>query len=75
MIEALLTHHIDAQLTRGLLFEQAKLEPTVHIRPDTARRESDVIWRIPHESGEELYLVVLLEFQSTPKSEIGRAHV
>ena len=69
MMQALLRYHIDDALTQGLLFEQATLEPAVHIRPDTARRESDVIWRIPHESGEEVYIVVLLEFQSSPRGE------
>ena len=69
MMQALLSHYVDEALTRGLLFEQATLEPAVHIRPDTARRESDVIWRIPHESGEEVHVVVLLEFQSSPRGE------
>ena len=30
------------------------------------RREGDMIWRIPRRGGEDAYLVLLLEFQSTP---------
>ena len=69
MIRALLLEHLEAPLTDGLQFEHARLLPSVYIRPDTSRRESDVVWRIPHVSGEPLYLVVLLEFQSSSRPE------
>ena len=34
--------------------------------PRGARRDSDVIWRIPLKTGGDAYLLLLLEFQSTP---------
>ncbi|MBF0108539.1 MAG: Rpn family recombination-promoting nuclease/putative transposase [Magnetococcales bacterium] len=34
--------------------------------PGLPKRESDVIWRIPLRSGSDVYLLVLLEFQSEP---------
>ncbi|MEO5328531.1 MAG: Rpn family recombination-promoting nuclease/putative transposase [Magnetococcus sp. THC-1_WYH] len=34
--------------------------------PGLPKRESDIIWRIPLRSGPDVYLLVLLEFQSEP---------
>ncbi len=67
MIEALLTHHVDSELTQGLMFGEAECEESVFIRPDLNRFESDMIWRIPHAAGEDVYVCLLLEFQSSTR--------
>ncbi|HAT50320.1 MAG: Rpn family recombination-promoting nuclease/putative transposase [Nitrospirae bacterium] len=70
----LYTHpHMMADLLRQFVTEPwvadldlSGMEPVktkFHV-PGLPKRESDVVWRIPIRSGSEIYLLVLLEFQS-----------
>ncbi|MBF0173705.1 MAG: Rpn family recombination-promoting nuclease/putative transposase [Magnetococcales bacterium] len=64
MMADLLRQFVDESWVAGL--DLAHMEPVkakFHV-PGLPKRESDVIWRIPLHSGSELYLLVLLEFQS-----------
>ncbi|MBF0144443.1 MAG: Rpn family recombination-promoting nuclease/putative transposase [Magnetococcales bacterium] len=51
-------------------FELHRLEPvkTKFQLPGLPKRTSDIIWRVPTRSGSEVYLLVLLEFQSAAGS-------
>ena len=46
-------------------FSQASLVDKSFITPSKKKLELDLIWRIPLDSGTEVYLYILIEFQST----------
>ncbi len=64
MMTDLLRQFVAEPLVRDL--DLARMEPVktkFHI-PGLPKRESDVVWRIPLRSGSDIYLLVLVEFQS-----------
>jgi len=66
MVEALLREFVPESLAAGLDFAGLqRLNPKFHLRRRWARhREADVIWRLPTLSGNDIYLYLLIEFQS-----------
>jgi predicted transposase YdaD len=66
MVEDLIREFVPEALGSGLDFSGLqRINAKFHIKRDTAqRREADVIWRLPTREGSEIYLYLLLEFQS-----------
>jgi hypothetical protein len=69
MVEGLVREFVPEALAAGLDFSGLqRVNPKFHIRRQSARRrEGDVIWRLPTCEGVDIYLYLLMEFQS--KSE------
>lgn len=69
MVEELVREFVPEALAAGLDFSGLqRVNPKFHIgRRSTRRREGDVIWRLPTREGADIYLYLLMEFQS--KSE------
>ena len=69
MVEELVREFVPEALAAGLDFSGLqRVNPKFHIRRRSARRrEGDVIWRLPTCGGADIYLYLLMEFQS--KSE------
>jgi len=67
MVEELVREFVPEALAAGLDFSRLqRVNPKFHIaRQSAERRASDVIWRLPTREGAEVYLYLLLEFQST----------
>jgi predicted transposase YdaD len=67
MVEELVREFVPDALAAGLDFSRLqRVNPKFHTDRDSAeRRVSDVIWRLPTRAGAEVYLYLLLEFQST----------
>jgi hypothetical protein len=65
MIAQLLRGFVDASLLDGLDLDRIERKNAkLHARSGR-RRDGDMIWRIPGRDGQDTYLVLLLEFQST----------
>jgi predicted transposase YdaD len=66
MVEALVREFLPEALAAGLDFSGLqRVNPKFHIgRGAARRREGDVIWRLPTREGADIYLYLLLEFQS-----------
>jgi Putative transposase, YhgA-like len=66
MVEELVRQFVPAALVTDLDFSGLRrVNPKFHIgRRSAARRESDVIWRLPTRKGVDVYLYLLIEFQS-----------
>ncbi len=66
IVAQLLREFVPARLLDGLDLEAMdRLNTTFHA--DTGqRREGDLVWRIPRRDGDEVYVALLLEFQSRP---------
>ena len=69
MVEELVREFVPEALAAGLDFSGLqRVNPKFHIgRRSARRREGDVIWRLPTREGADVYLYLLMEFQS--KSE------
>jgi hypothetical protein len=69
MVEELVREFVPEALAAGLDFSGLqRVNPKFHIgRRSARRREGDVIWRLPTREGADIYLYLLMEFQS--KSE------
>ncbi|HWM67241.1 MAG TPA: Rpn family recombination-promoting nuclease/putative transposase, partial [Steroidobacteraceae bacterium] len=69
MVEELVREFVPEALAAGLDFSGLqRVNPKFHIgRRFARRREGDVIWRLPTREGADIYLYLLMEFQS--KSE------
>jgi hypothetical protein len=69
MVEELVREFVPEVLAAGLDFSGLqRVNPKFHIdRRSARRREGDVIWRLPTREGADIYLYLLMEFQS--KSE------
>jgi predicted transposase/invertase (TIGR01784 family) len=65
VLKELLTSCVREPWIRQLDFSQAITIDKSFITSRQKRLESDLIWRIPLISGSELYLYILIEFQST----------
>ena len=66
MVEGLVREFVPRELVAGLDFSGLQLvNPKFHpSRRSARRREGDVIWRLPTREGSDIYLYLLLEFQS-----------
>ena len=66
MVEDLLCEFVPDARTAGLDFSGLqRVNPKFHVgRCSARRREGDVIWRVPTRQGTDLYLYLLMEFQS-----------
>ena len=66
MVEELVREFVPEVLAAGLDFSGLqRINPKFHVGRHSARhRESDVIWRLPTRDGADVYLYLLIEFQS-----------
>ena len=66
MVEELVREFVPEALAAGLDFSGLqRVNPKFHIgRRSARRREGDVIWRLPTYEGTDIYLYLLIEFQS-----------
>ena len=66
MVEELVREFVPEALSEDLDFDALqRVNPKFHIaRRSARRRESDVIWRLPTRKGADVYLYLLIEFQS-----------
>ena len=66
MVEGLVREFVPRKLVAGLDFSGLqRVNPKFHSDHRWARRrEGDVIWRLPTREGSDIYLYLLLEFQS-----------
>jgi hypothetical protein len=66
MVEGLVREFVPRRLAAGLDFSGLqRVNPKFHSgRRSARRREGDVIWRLPTRAGSDIYLYLLLEFQS-----------
>ena len=66
MVEELVREFVPEALAAGLDFSGLqRVNPKFHIRRRSARRrEGDVIWRLPTCEGADIYVYLLMEFQS-----------
>lgn len=66
MVEELVREFVPEALAEDLDFDALqRVNPKFHIgRRSAQRRESDVIWRLPTRKGADVYLYLLIEFQS-----------
>ena len=65
ILKELLLSCVTEPWVADLDFSQASLVDKSFITPSKKKLESDLIWRIPLTSGTEVYLYILIEFQST----------
>ncbi len=67
LVEDLLRHFVPAELTETLDFSAMERVNTKFHSEGLQRRDGDIIYRIPgHKQAGEIYLYLLLEFQSRP---------
>ena len=66
MVEGLVREFVPRRLVGGLDFSGLqRVNPKFHSgRRSARRREGDVIWRLPTREGSDIYLYLLIEFQS-----------
>jgi hypothetical protein len=66
MVEELVREFVPRRLVAGLDFSGLqRVNPKFHAgRRSARRREGDVIWRLPTREGSDIYLYLLIEFQS-----------
>ena len=67
MVRELMVGFVDAPWIEALDFAAMERINAKFHGPGEERRDGDVIWRIPMRGGPDVYLYVLLEFQSTPE--------
>jgi len=74
MVEGLVREFVPRRLVAGLDFSGLqRVNPKFHFgRRSARRRESDVIWRLPTREGSDIYLYLLLEFQSESDEWMAR---
>ncbi len=65
MLRQLLESFINESWVKDIDFSRASLFNTTVISPMYQKTESDVIWRLPLKTGQEVFVYLLLEFQST----------
>ena len=71
MVEALITHFFSRTLGAELDFStMASVDPGFLTRKLT-RRTSDLIWKIPRDDTDDVFIILLLEFQSTPDTSMA----
>ncbi|MBF0310416.1 MAG: Rpn family recombination-promoting nuclease/putative transposase [Magnetococcales bacterium] len=65
MVEDLLAHFLDASLLAELNLSKMRRHNTKFTSFQGVRRRGDVVWEIPFRAGGSLFLLLILEFQST----------
>ena len=65
MVADLLVHFVNESWVKDLDFTRMQRVNTKFHRRFLPKREGDVVWQIPTHSGAMVYLLVMLEFQST----------
>jgi hypothetical protein len=65
LVQQLLESFVHESWVKDIDFSQASLFNTSVISPAYQKTESDVIWRLPLTTGADVYLFLLLEFQSS----------
>jgi len=65
LVQQLLESFVHESWVKDIDFIQATLFNTSVISPAYQKKESDIIWRLPLKSGFDVYLFLLLEFQSS----------
>ena len=68
MVQQLIEMFVGERLAAMLDFGGMKQLPIIHHSETLLRRENDLLWEIPTKSGEPLYIVLMLEFQSSPSA-------
>lgn len=68
MVQQLIEMFVGERLASMLDFGGMKQLPIIHHSETLLRRENDLLWEIPTKSGEPLYIVLMLEFQSSPSA-------
>ena len=66
MVQQLIEVFVGQNVAALLDFDKMKQLPITHHSETLVRRENDILWEIPTRSGEPLYIVLMLEFQSSP---------
>ena len=66
LVEHLVRGFVPEAMAVGLDFARMELVNAKFHSRQGLRREGDVIWRLPTTDGTEIYLYLLIEFQSTP---------
>ena len=64
MVEHLIRDGVEDVMAAGVDFALMERVPAKFHAPTGLRREGDVIWRLPTGSGQDLYLYIMIEFQS-----------
>jgi hypothetical protein len=66
MVQQLLREFVREPWIADLDFDRMERSNARYYADDDQRREGDVVWRIPLRSGGDAYLLLMLEFQSSP---------
>ncbi len=66
MVQQLIEGFVGEQLAATLDFGSMEQLPITHHSETLLRRENDLLWEIPTKGGKPLYIVLMLEFQSSP---------
>ena len=64
MVEDLLQNFLDPELLKELDLSGMRRENTKFTAPTGQRRRGDIVWEIPFQGGGNLFVLLLLEFQS-----------
>ena len=64
MVEQLIREFASEAMAEGLDFGRMERVPAKFHATTGLRREGDVIWRLPTQSGTDIYLYIMIEFQS-----------
>ena len=64
MVEELVREFASEAMVDGLDFDRMERVSTKFYATTGLRRESDVIWRLPTNNGTDIYLYIMIEFQS-----------
>lgn len=64
MVEGLVREFVPEAMAAGIDFARMEMVPAKFHARRGKRREGDVIWRLPTRDGTDIYLYILLEFQS-----------
>ena len=64
MVQQLIEVFVGQNVAALLDFDKMKQLPITHHSETLVRRENDILWEIPTRSGEPLYIVLMLEFQT-----------
>ncbi len=64
MVEGLVREFVPEAMAAGIDFSRMEMVPAKFHARRGKRRDGDVIWRLPTRDGPDIYLYILLEFQS-----------
>ena len=66
MVESLLRDFVPADFIRDLDFSTLERCSASYVTDDLRERHDDIVWRVSWKNGSWCYVVLLIEFQSTP---------